>query len=71
MGYTVALRHPLKIGTFLIAVFPASFFHFFYNYLQFQENRYLNDYITFALLGLLILFNLVNFFRLDRKLARD
>lgn len=70
IGYFVATGNPKKITTFLLAMFFAIAFHASYNLLLLKREP-LQNYIVFVILGLLILLNIWNFFRISRKLAQE
>ncbi|HEX8974382.1 MAG TPA: PrsW family glutamic-type intramembrane protease [Patescibacteria group bacterium] len=68
MGYTVALRNPRKISTLIFSIVPAAFFHVSYNLLAIKRSP-MEDFAIFLLLGLLVIVNVINVFRISRKLA--
>ena len=68
IGYFVATKNPKKIMTFLQALFFALLFHASYNLLVLERGP-IQNYIIFALLGLLAIINIANFFRISHKLA--
>jgi CHASE2 domain-containing sensor protein len=67
IGYFVATKNPKKITTFLLAIVFAIVFHASYNLLLLQREA-IQNYSIFAILGLLILLNIANFFRISNKL---
>ena len=70
IGYIVATKNPKKVGTFIYAMIFAAFFHSTYN-LLILKRTFIIDYAIFALLAMLILINIVNFIRINNKLAQD
>lgn len=70
IGYFVAARNPKKVTTFLLAITFAIAFHASYNLLLLKR-EYVQNYFIFAILGLLILLNIANFFRISQKLAQE
>ena len=70
IGYFVAIKNPKKIATFLLAIVFAVAFHASYNLLLLKR-EYVQNYSIFAILGVLILINVVNFFRISNKLAQE
>lgn len=69
IGYFVAMKNFKKLSTFLPALLLATFFHLTYNLLAI-ERAPIENYAIFMLLGLLITFNLANFFRFGKGLAQ-
>ena len=69
IGYFVATKNPKKITTFLLAIVFAIAFHASYNLLLLKR-EYIQNYSIFAILGVLVLLNVVNFFRISNKLAQ-
>jgi len=70
IGYFVATKNPKKITTFLLAIVFAIVFHASYN-LMVLKREFIQNYFIFTILGLLILFNIANFFSISRKLAQE
>jgi hypothetical protein len=68
IGYIVAVKNPLKFSTFFFALPVVIGFHAIYNLLVIKRDFWQN-YAVFAVLGLLVLINIINFFRISRKLA--
>ena len=71
IGFTIATRNPKKIWTAIVAIFTATIPHLVYNLLQLKRESLFVDYTVFVLLGLLIMFNFINFFRIRGELARN
>ncbi|HPN55119.1 MAG TPA: hypothetical protein PLB52_04320 [Candidatus Moranbacteria bacterium] len=70
IGYIVAIKNPRKFFTFLFALSFAVAFHAAYNFLVIKR-AFLQNYAVFCLLGLIILINIVNFFRISGKINPD
>ena len=70
IGYFVATKNPKKITTFLLAIFFTITFHASYNILLLKRES-IQNYLIFALLGLLVVLNIANFFRIGHKLAQE
>lgn len=70
IGYIVAVRNPRKFLTFFYAFLLASAFHATYNLLVLKK-EFLQNYLSLALLSLLVLINIINFFRISHKINRD
>jgi len=69
IGYFVATKNPKKITTFLLSIIFAIAFHASYNLLLLKR-EHIQNYLIFAILGILVLFNIANFFRINSKLAQ-
>ena len=69
IGYIIATKNPKRISTFLYAIFIATLFHSGYN-LLIQKREFVENYLIFLLLGLLVFINILNFLRISRKLAQ-
>ncbi len=70
IGYIIAIKNPRKFFTFLLALSVAVAFHAVYNFLVIKR-EFLQNYAVFCLLGVLILINIVNFFRISGKINPD
>ena len=70
IGYIVAIRNPGKFSTFLSAFSIAVIFHATYNLLV-MNREFLQNYLVFALLGLLVLINIINLLRISSKINQD
>ena len=70
IGYIIAVKNPHKFFTFLFALSIAVAFHAAYNFLVIKR-EFLQNYAVFCLLGLIILINIVNFFRISGKINPD
>lgn len=70
IGYIVATKNPKKLSTFFQAIIFATFFHAAYNILILERTFVLN-YAIFVLLTILVLYNLINLFRINSKLAQE
>ena len=70
IGYIIAIKNPRKFFTFLLALSVAVAFHAVYNFLVIKR-EFLQNYAVFCLLGVLILINIVNFFRVSGKINPD
>lgn len=68
MGYFVAVLNPNRIGTLIKAVSLASLVHLLYNILSTHRNSYSELFIV-GLLTLLLLINIVNVLRVNKRLA--
>lgn len=68
IGYMIAVGNPRKVGTFLSAVILTAIFHVSYNLLA-LDRTVLTNYAIFAVLAMLIFFNVINLARINRKLA--
>lgn len=66
IGYVVASKNPKKINTLIYAVLLASIFHATYN-LLISERSLVVNYTIFAVLGFLLIFNLINLFSFNEK----
>lgn len=69
IGYLMALKNPKRIISFLYIVALVTALHSSYN-LLIQRRDPLQDYLIFLLLGALIIANIFNLLRVNRKLAR-
>ncbi len=70
IGYIIATKNPKKIGTFLYAIILTSMLHSAYNLLVLNRTFFLN-FVVFALLGFILLLNIVNLIRINKELAQD
>ena len=70
IGYIVAISNPGKFSTFLSAFSAAVIFHAAYNLLAMNRESSQN-YLVFALLGLLVLINIINLLRISSKINQD
>lgn len=70
IGYITAIKNPKKLSTAIYATILVVFFHSAYNLLILDRTLILN-YAIFTLLGLLIFINIINFIRINTRLARD
>lgn len=68
MGYIVAIKNPKKISTLVHALLLTVFFHAAYNILILNRTFALN-YVIIAILAAIVTINIVNFFRISKKLA--
>ncbi len=70
IGYIIATKNPKRLWVFLYTLIWASFFHGSYNFLITNRTSTIN-YVIFALLGMLLLINILNIIRINKKLAQD
>ncbi|NTW26771.1 MAG: hypothetical protein HGA36_00375 [Candidatus Moranbacteria bacterium] len=70
IGYFVAIKNPKKISTILQTILVATFFHGSYNLLILNRTFVMN-YAILGLLAMLILYNFINIFRINSKLAQN
>jgi len=68
IGYLVAVKNPQRVWTFIYVVTLATILHSSYNFLI-QKREFFQSYPILILLGLIILTNLFNLLRINRKLA--
>lgn len=68
MGYIIATQNPRKTATFLYALLTATFLHGAYNFLIIERTLVI-DYAVFGLLIAIIIINILNFIRINKKLA--
>ncbi|KKQ79767.1 MAG: hypothetical protein UT03_C0042G0008 [Candidatus Moranbacteria bacterium GW2011_GWD2_38_7] len=68
IGYLVAVKNPQRVWTFIYVVTLATILHSSYNFLI-QKREFFQSYLILILLGLIILTNLFNLLRINRKLA--
>ncbi|MEI7891042.1 MAG: hypothetical protein WCI36_03665 [bacterium] len=69
LGYVVAIKNPSKIKTFFQAIFLTSLLHGAYNFLVIKRN-FVFDYFIFTLLFIVIMMNIINLIRINKKLAQ-
>ncbi|MEI6188309.1 MAG: hypothetical protein WCP46_07445, partial [Alphaproteobacteria bacterium] len=66
----IATKNPRKIGTLIYAMLIAVIFHSAYNFLVLDRTIFLG-YFIILLLVILAIINLVNFIRINARLAQD
>lgn len=70
MGYLTAIRGPRRAAAFCLSLLTAASLHLVYNLLAFNEQDFaFADQAIAALLILLVLINVLNLFKLPKKLA--
>jgi len=70
IGYIVATKNPKKMSTFAYAVIFATFFHAIYN-LLITDRTFVINYVIFFILAIIVVLNLVNFIRINARLAQN
>lgn len=69
LGYIIAIKNPSKIKTFFQAIFLTTLLHGAYNFMVIKRTLALN-YFILALLFVIILANIINLIRINKKLAQ-